>query len=296
MVIIIYFRRRINMSKKKTILDFYQMKKNGEKVSWVTAYDFPMASFAEQAGIDMILVGDSLGMVVLGYQGTIPVTMDDCISHCQAVRRGAPNTFVIGDMPFGSYQISDEDAVNNACGFLKEANVDAIKLEGGRRVISRIKAISDAGIVVFGHIGLTPQSSGQLGGFKAQGRTIDSARELIKDALAIEEAGARALLLEAVPPEVTEYISKKLSIPVYSIGAGAPCDGQLLICGDMLGMFQAFTPKFVKKYANVAEIITEAFKEYISDVKNVKFPEDKHVYHIKDSKEQFEALFKEFEQ
>ncbi|SCL84338.1 3-methyl-2-oxobutanoate hydroxymethyltransferase [Sporanaerobacter sp. PP17-6a] len=284
------------MSKKKTILDFYQMKKNGEKVSWVTAYDFPMASFAEQAGIDMILVGDSLGMVVLGYQGTIPVTMDDCISHCQAVRRGAPNTFVIGDMPFGSYQISDEDAVNNACGFLKEANVDAIKLEGGRRVISRIKAISDAGIVVFGHIGLTPQSSGQLGGFKAQGRTIDSARELIKDALAIEEAGARALLLEAVPPEVTEYISKKLSIPVYSIGAGAPCDGQLIICGDMLGLFQAFTPKFVKKYANVAEIITEAFKEYISDVKNVKFPEDKHVYHIKDSKEQFEALFKEFEQ
>ena len=284
------------MSKKKTILDFYQMKKNGEKVSWVTAYDFPMASFAEQAGIDMILVGDSLGMVVLGYQGTIPVTMDDCISHCQAVRRGAPNTFVIGDMPFGSYQISDEDAVNNACRFLKEANVDAIKLEGGRRVISRIKAISDSGIVVFGHIGLTPQSSGQLGGFKAQGRTIDSARELIKDALAIEEAGARALLLEAVPPEVTEYISKKLSIPVYSIGAGAPCDGQLIICGDMLGLFQAFTPKFVKKYANVAEIITEAFKEYISDVKNVKFPEDKHVYHIKDSKEQFEALFKEFEQ
>lgn len=284
------------MGKKKTILDFYQMKKSGDKVTWVTAYDFPVASFAEQAGMDMILVGDSLGMVILGYEGTIPVTMDDCISHCQAVRRGAPNTFVIGDMPFGSYQISDEDAVNNACRFLKEANVDAIKLEGGRRVISRIKAISDSGIVVFGHIGLTPQSSGQLGGFKAQGRTIDSARELIKDALAIEEAGARALLLEAVPPEVTEYISKKLSIPVYSIGAGAPCDGQLLICGDMLGMFQAFTPKFVKKYANVAEIITEAFKEYISDVKNVKFPEDKHVYHIKDSKEQFEALFKEFEQ
>jgi len=284
------------MSKKKTILDFYQMKKNGDKVTWVTAYDFPVASFAEQAGMDMILVGDSLGMVILGYEGTIPVTMDDCISHCQAVRRGAPNTFVIGDMPFGSYQISDEDAVNNACRFLKEANVDAIKLEGGRRVISRIKAISDSGIVVFGHIGLTPQSSGQLGGFKAQGRTIDSARELIKDALAIEEAGARALLLEAVPPEVTEYISKKLSIPVYSIGAGAPCDGQLIICGDMLGLFQAFTPKFVKKYANVAEIITEAFKEYISDVKNVKFPEDKHVYHIKDSKEQFEALFKEFEQ
>ena len=245
--------------------------------------------------MDMILVGDSLGMVVLGYQGTIPVTMEDCISHCQAVRRGAPNTFCIGDMPFGSYQISDEDAVLNACRFLKESDMDAIKLEGGIRVLSRIKAISDAGIVVFGHIGLTPQSSGQLGGFKAQGRTVESARDLIKDAIAIQEAGARALLLEAVPPELTEYLSNKLSIPVYSIGAGLPCDGQLIICGDMLGLFQAFTPKFVKKYANVAEIITNAFKDYVEDVKGEKFPEDKHVYHAIDSKEAFEALFKEFE-
>ncbi|HYE82360.1 MAG TPA: 3-methyl-2-oxobutanoate hydroxymethyltransferase [Clostridia bacterium] len=283
------------MAKKKTILDLVDMKKKGEKASWITAYDFPMGSFAEQAGLDMILVGDSLGMVVLGYQGTVPVTMEDCISHCQAVRRGAPNTFVIGDMPFGSYQVSDEDAVINACRFLKEADMDAIKLEGGRRVLSRIKAISDAGIVVFGHIGLTPQSSGQQGGFKAQGRDVASARELIQDALSIQEAGARALLLEAVPPELTEYISKKLSIPVYSIGAGLPCDGQLIICGDMLGMFQAFTPKFVKKYANVAEVITNAFKEYVDDVKNGKFPEDKHVYHIKDSIEDFEKMFKEFE-
>ncbi len=283
------------MIKKKTIVDFYEMKKKNEKVAWITAYDFPMASFVEEAGMDMILVGDSLGMVVLGYQGTIPVTMDDCISHCQAVRRGAPNTFCIGDMPFGSYQISDEDAVFNACRFLKEADMDAIKLEGGMRVLSRIKAISDAGIVVFGHIGLTPQSSGQLGGFKAQGRTVESARELIKDAIAIQEAGARALLLEAVPPELTEYITKKISIPVYSIGAGLPCDGQLIICGDMLGLFQAFTPKFVKKYANVAEIITNAFKDYIEDVRGEKFPEDKHVYHAIDSKEAFEALFKEFE-
>ncbi|MGI6585672.1 MAG: 3-methyl-2-oxobutanoate hydroxymethyltransferase [Lutisporaceae bacterium] len=283
------------MGKKKSIVDFYEMKKKGEKVAWITAYDFPMASFAEQAGLDMILVGDSLGMVVLGYQGTVPVTMDDCISHCQAVRRGAPNTFIIGDMPFGSYQTSDEEAVRNACRFLKEADVDAIKLEGGIRVISKIKAISDAGIVVFGHIGLTPQSSGQLGGFKAQGRTVDSARDLIKDAIAIQEAGARALLLEAVPPELTEYICKKLTIPVYSIGAGLPCDGQLIICGDMLGLFQAFTPKFVKKYANVAEVITNAFKEYVDDVKNERFPEDKHVYHAIDSKEAFEALFREFE-
>jgi 3-methyl-2-oxobutanoate hydroxymethyltransferase len=283
------------MGKKKTILDFHNMKKNGEKVAWVTAYDYPTASFAEQAGIDMILVGDSLGMVVLGYNGTVPVTMDDCISHCKAVRRGAPNTFVIGDMPFGSYQVSDEEAVRNAIRFIKEADMDAIKLEGGRKVASRIKAIADAGIVVFGHIGLTPQSSGILGGFKAQGRTVESARELIKDAIAVEEAGAQALLLEAVPPEVTEFIAKKLTIPVYSIGAGLPCDGQLLICGDMLGQFQAFTPKFVKQYANIAEIIINAFKEYIDDVKNERFPEDKHVYHIKDSKEDFEKLFKEFE-
>ena len=270
------------------------MKKENDKVAWITSYDFPTAQFAEQAEMDMILVGDSLGMVVKGYMGTIPVTMEDCISHSQDVRRGAPNTFCIGDMPFGSYQVSDEKAVENAVRFLKEADMDAVKLEGGRRVASQIKSISDAGIVVFGHIGLTPQSSGQLGGFKAQGLTIESARDLIKDAIAIEESGALALLLEAVPPEVTEFITKKLSIPVYSIGAGLPCDGQLLICGDMLGMFQAFTPKFVKKYAKVAEIEIEAFKEYIKDVKEEKFPTDDHVYHAQDSADKFDKLFNEF--
>ncbi len=276
-----------------SVMDFRRMKKEGEMVAWVTAYDYPMASFAEQAGMDMILVGDSLGMVVLGYQSTIPVTMDDCISHCQAVHRGAPNTWVMGDMPFMSYQKSDEDAVANGGRFLKEADVDCVKLEGGRRVITRIMAITDAGMLVCGHIGLTPQSSGQLGGFKAQGRDTGSARELIKDALAIQEAGAYALLLEAVPPELTEFIAKKLTIPVYSIGAGLPCDGQLLICGDMLGLFQAFTPKFVRKYANVAEIETAAFKQYIQEVKNKEFPTDDHVYHILDSREDFERLFKE---
>jgi 3-methyl-2-oxobutanoate hydroxymethyltransferase len=283
------------MIRKKTILDFMKMKEEGDKVAWITAYDFPTASFVEQAGMDMILVGDSLGMVVKGYKGTIPVTMDDCIAHSQDVRRGAPNTFCIGDMPFMSYQASIEDAVKNAGRFLKEADMDAIKLEGGRRVKKQIRAITDAGIIVFGHIGLTPQSSGQLGGFKAQGLYVDSARELIKDALAVEEAGANALLLEAVPPELTEYITGKLNIPVYSIGAGLPCDGQLIICGDMLGMFQAFTPKFVKTYAKVAEIEINAFKEYVRDVKEEKFPGDEHVYHIQDSKESFEELFKEFE-
>lgn len=283
------------MAQKKTRLDFVEMKQKGEQVAWITAYDFPMASFAEQAGMDMILVGDSLGMIVLGYKSTIPVTMDDCISHCQAVRRGAPNTFCIGDMPFLSYQISCEDAVLNAGSFLKEANMDAVKLEGGLRVCPQIKAIANAGILVMGHIGLTPQSSGQLGGFKAQGRDAASARELIKDALAIQEAGAYALLLEAIPPELTTFIAKKLTIPVYGIGAGGPCDGQLLICGDMLGLFQAFTPKFVKKYANVAEIETNAFKEYIKDVKTGAFPADEHCYHIlKGKEEEFYEMLKEF--
>jgi len=284
------------MAKKKGRLELVQMKQSGEKAAWVTAYDYPTATFAEAAGMDMILVGDSLGMVVLGYPGTVPVTMDDCIRHSQAVRRGAPNTFCIGDLPFLSYQVSDEDAVRNAGRFLKEADMDAVKLEGGRRVASRIRAIADAGILVMGHIGLTPQSSGQLGGFKAQGRDPESARELIRDALAVQEAGAFALLLEAVPPELTEFIWKKLTIPVYSIGAGAPCDGQLIICGDMLGLFQAFTPKFVKKYANVAEVEIEAFKAYISEVKEGQFPADEHVYHIlKGKEEEFARMLEEFQ-
>jgi len=282
------------MAKKKNVIEFSKMKKNKEQVAWITAYDYPTASFAEQAGMDMMLVGDSLGMVVLGYESTIPVTMFDCITHCQAVRRGAHNTWLIGDMPFMSYQKSDIDAVENAGRFLKEADMDAIKLEGGVRIASRIRAITDAGILVMGHIGLTPQSSGQLGGHKAQGRKIDNARALIKDALAVQEAGAYSILVEAVPPEVTAFIAKKLEIPVYSIGAG-PCDGQLLISADLVGKFQAFTPKFVKKYANVAEIETNAYKEYIEEVKTGKFPTDDHVYHVIDSIEDFEKMFKEFE-
>jgi 3-methyl-2-oxobutanoate hydroxymethyltransferase len=230
----------------------------------------------------MILVGDSLGMCVYGYEGTVPVTMDQAIAHCEAVRRGAPNTFVMGDMPFLSYQTSDEDAVANAGRFLKEANVDAIKLEGGKRVTSRIRAIVDAGIMVCGHIGLTPQSSGQLGGHKAQGRTRESARLLIEDALAIEAAGAHMLLLEAVPPEVAGVIRRKLSIPVYGIGAGPDVDGQLLIISDLIGQFQAFTPKFVKKYANVAEVVTNAIREYIDEVRSGAFPEEKHCYRMID--------------
>lgn len=279
---------------KKTILDFNDMKKRGQKVAWVTSYDYPMALFAEQAGIDMILVGDSMGMVTQGYKNTVPVTMDDCISHCQAVRRGAPNTWIIGDMPFGSYQVSDEAAVINAVRFCKEADVDCVKLEGGTRVASRIRAITDAGILVMGHIGLTPQSSGQLGGFRATGRDVQSAREVIKDAFAVQEAGAFSILIEAIAPEVTEFVTNKLDIPIYGIGGGVNCDGQVLICGDMLGMFPDFTPKFVKQYANVGEAIISAFKQYIQEVQNGEFPSEEHVYPRKDSLDDFKKLFKEF--
>ncbi len=271
--------------KKMMIHDFYRMKQEALKIIWLTSYDFPTAQFAEAAGLDMILVGDSLGMCVYGYPGTVPVTMDQCIFHCDAVRCGAPNTFVIGDMPFLSYQVSDEKAVENAGRFLKEANVDAIKLEGGVRVVSRIKAIVEAGILVVGHIGLTPQSSGALGGHKAQGRTAEAAKLVVEDALAVQKAGAQMILVEAVPPEVTHYIHQILSIPVLSIGAGLHCDGQLLIVSDMIGQFQAFTPKFVKKYCNVAEIITKAMSDYCEDVRAGKFPGEEHCYRMIEGEE-----------
>ncbi|MFZ7126542.1 MAG: 3-methyl-2-oxobutanoate hydroxymethyltransferase [Desulfobacterales bacterium] len=266
------------MAKKRTRIDLQNMKKEGKRAVWITAYDYWTASFAEQAGMDMILVGDSLGMCIYGYSGTVPVTMDQCIWHCEAVRRGAAQTFIIGDMPFLSYQVSVPDAVRNAGRFHKEAGVDAIKLEGGQRVCDQIRAISDGGMLVMGHIGLTPQSSGQQGGFKAQGRTAQTAKALIEDARAIEAAGAFALLVEAVPPEVCKIIRDTLSIPVYSIGAGADADGQLMICSDVLGIFQAFTPKFVKKYENLGEKTITAFKAYADDARNGVFPADEHTY------------------
>ena len=282
--------------KKHSIHTLLEMKREGRKIVWLTAYDYPTAQFGEAAGLDMLLVGDSLGMCVYGYEGTVPVTMDQCIVHSEAVRRAAPNTFVVGDMPFLSYQVSDEDAVRNAGRFLKEAGVDAVKLEGGKRITPRIRALLDAGIVVCGHIGLTPQSSGQLGGHKAQGRTIESARLLIEDALAIEATGAQLLLLEAVPPEVAGFIARKLRIPVLSIGAGPECDGQLLIVSDLIGQFQAFTPKFVKKYCDVATTVTEAMKAYAADVREGRFPTDEHCYHmVKGEAEKLPRLLKDFE-
>ncbi len=265
---------------KKTILNFKTMKQKGEKITYLTAYDFPMAQLCEKAGFDMLLVGDSAGMVVHGYSGTVPMTMDQMIQHSEDVRRGAPNTFIIGDMPFLSYQLSVENAIANAGRFYKEAGVDAVKLEGGLRVVDKVRGIVDAGMNIMGHIGLTPQSSGQVGGFKAQGRTADTAMEVIEDALAIQAAGAFALLVEAVPPEVGKIITDKLDIPVLGIGAGVHTDGQVLIIGDMLGLFSAFTPKFVKKYANLGEVVEKAFREYIDDVQTGKFPEEIHCYRM----------------
>ena len=270
------------MKKKLTRFDLQKMKDSGQKAVWVTAYDYWTAQFAEQAGMDMILVGDSLGMCIYGYEGTIPVTMDQCIWHSEAVRRGAPSTFIIGDMPFLSYQVNCDEAVRNAGRFFKEARVDAIKLEGGRRVCPQIKAIADGGMLVMGHIGLTPQSSGQLGGFKAQGRTAEAALELIQDSIAIQQAGAFSILVEAVPPEVCKIIRDELTIPVYSIGAGIEADGQLMIVSDILGIFQAFTAKFVKKYANLGEETLKALQAYADDVRAGRFPEAQHTYNMVD--------------
>ncbi len=277
--------------KKKTLLDLYRMREKGEKATWITAYDALTASLAEQAGMDMLLVGDSVGMCVYGYGSTNQMSMPIMLEHTKAVRRGAPNTFVIGDMPFLSYQVSNEESVKNAGAFIQQCEADAIKLEGGVRVTDRIKAIAGSGIVVFGHIGLTPQSSGQFGGFKAQGLTVESAKEVIADAKAVEEAGASALLVEAVAPEVTQVIHEMLRIPVYSIGAGPHCDGQLLIVADLLGWFEAFTPKFVKKYANLSKVIKDAFVEYCDEVRKGEFPTPKHVYNMKEG--ELERLRKE---
>jgi 3-methyl-2-oxobutanoate hydroxymethyltransferase len=272
--------------KKLGLFDFYEMKHQGKKVTWLTSYDFPTAQFAEAAGLDMLLVGDSLGMCVYGYSGTVPVTMDQCIVHCDAVRRGAPNTFVMGDMPFLSYQTSDSDAVYNAGRFLKEAEVDAVKLEGGVRVASQIRAITDAGVTVCGHIGLTPQSSGLLGGHKAQGRTAEAARLVVEDALAVQEAGARMLLVEAVPPEVAGYIARLLDhTGLFHRSRGLSAMGSYLIVSDVMGQFQAFTPKFVKKYLNLAELVTQAMRDYCKDVKGGNFPEEQHCYPMVDGEE-----------
>jgi 3-methyl-2-oxobutanoate hydroxymethyltransferase len=269
---------------KKTILDFYRMVENNEKIVFLTCYDYLTAKYEERAGVDMILVGDSLGMVQLGYDTTYPVTMEDMIRHTQAVRRGAPNTFIVGDMPYMSYQISNEQAVKNAGRFVQEALCDCVKLEGAsNEICSRIEAISNAGILTMGHIGLTPQFSAQLGGYKAQGRSAKAAIDLIKQAKRIEEAGVRFILVEGVPAIVGREITKNAKIPILGIGAGSYTHGQLLIYADMVGLYDNFTPKFVKKYAHIGEEMQKAFVEYCQEVRSGKFPVDEtHSYKIND--------------
>ena len=269
--------------RKVTIPDLRRMKERGEKISFLTAYDYPTARLEDEAGIEMILVGDSAAMCMLGHETTLSITMDEMVTFCRAVARGAQYAFVVGDLPFLSYQPSDRDAVLNAGRMMSEGGADAVKLEGGLRVADRVRAISRAGIPVMGHVGLTPQAHSQLGGFRSQGRSADAALELLRDATALEEAGAFALLVEAVPEEVGRVIAERLSIPVLSIGAGPGCDGQLLIVHDVLGLFQAFTPRFVRRYAELGDAMRRAFVEYRQDVKGRRFPEPHHQYPIPDT-------------
>lgn len=267
---------------KKTVSTLQQAKENGQKITMLTAYDYSTAKLMDEAGIDMILVGDSLGNVILGYEDTISVTMEDMIHHGAAVSCGVKETMVVVDMPFMSYQISVEEAVTNAGRLMKEGRANAVKLEGGKSVCPQIKAITQAGIPVVAHLGLTPQSINALGGYKVQGKSEDAAKKLLEDALAVQEAGAFALVLECVPTKLASLITKKLTIPTIGIGAGNECDGQVLVYQDMLGMFSDYVPKFVKQFAQVGEIMKKAFSDYKEEVASGAFPAEKNSYKIDD--------------
>lgn len=268
---------------KNTVLTFQQAKENGEKLAMLTAYDYSTAKLIDEAGVNSILVGDSLGNVILGYEDTISVTMEDMIHHGAAVARGAKNALVVIDMPFMSYQTSVYDALVNAGRLMKEGRGDAVKLEGGVEVCPQIKAIVDAGIPVCAHIGLTPQSINAFGGFKVQGKSEAAAKKLLEDAKAVEEAGAFAVVIEGVPAKIAALITEQLHIPTIGIGAGKDCDGQVLVYQDMLGMFSDFTPKFVKRYANIGEVMKEAFQNYIKEVRDGVFPAEENTYKVDDS-------------
>lgn len=268
---------------KTTTADFLAMKESGEKITMITAYDYSTAKLVDASGIDSILVGDSLGMVMLGYDDTLSVTMEDMIHHCRAVKRGAENALVICDMPFMSYQTSVYDAVKNAGRLMQEGRAGAVKLEGGVKFKEHIRAIVDASIPVCGHIGMTPQSVNAFGGFKVQGKTLDAAQRLIDDALAVEEAGAFAVVLECVPAKLAEYISGLLTIPTIGIGAGAECDGQVLVYQDALAMYSDFRPKFVKQFAEVGSVMKRGFADYIKEVKSGEFPAEEHCFKIDES-------------
>lgn len=273
---------------KKNIPDFERMKQAGEKISMLTAYDYPSAQLVEKAGVDMILVGDSLGMVVLGYDSTVPVTMEEMLHHTKAVCRGAMQTFVVADMPFMSYATLDL-AIMNAGRLIKEGGADAVKLEGGHHIVPIVQALTRAGIPVVGHIGLTPQTASQLGGFKVQGRDLESAKQLGEDGQSLEQAGAFSLVLEAIPRQVAEQISRELKIPTIGIGAGPDCDGQVLVFHDLLGLFERFKPKFVKQYAQLGLEAVQAIQGYHEEVKSSLFPAEEHTFGL--SNEVIEKLY-----
>lgn len=274
---------------KNTVLTFSDFKKKGEKLTMLTAYDYSMAKLIDESNINAILVGDSLGMVCLGYEDTLSVTMEDMIHHTRAVARGARNSLVVSDMPFMSYQVSVEDAIINAGRLVKEGHAQAVKLEGGKNVCKQIEGIVNASIPVMAHLGLTPQSVNAFGGFKVQGKDEEAARRIIEDAKAVEMAGAFAVVLECVPDKLAKLISETISIPTIGIGAGSGCDGQVLVYQDLLGMYSEFTPKFVKRYASIGDLIKEAFQQYSIDVKDGSFPEEKHTFKI--SEEIIEKLY-----
>lgn len=265
---------------KNTAATLMSQKQSGEKITMLTAYDYTTACIADECGVNSILVGDSLGMVMLGYDTTLPVTMEDMIHHTKAVSRGAKNAFIVGDMPFMSYQTSVYDAVVNAGRLIKEGGAHAVKLEGGAAVCPQIKAIVDSSIPVVAHLGLTPQSVNAFGGFKVQGKTYDKAKQIIDDALKIQETGACAVVLECVPADLAAIITEKLTIPTIGIGAGAQCDGQVLVYQDMLGMTAGHTPKFAKLFADVGALMREGFKAYISETQSGEFPAAEHTFKI----------------
>ena len=267
-------------NQKVTILDIKEKKVNQQPITMLTAYDYPSAKLVDSAGVDIILVGDSLGMTMMGHPTTIPVTMDEMIHHCKMVARGTTNAFLIGDMPFMSYQTSHSDAIQNAGRFLKEGGMEAVKLEGGGTNIEIAKVIIKSGISVMGHLGLTPQSVIQFGGYHVQGKSAESAQRLITDAKKLQDVGCFSIVLEAIPAPVAEMITAVLSIPTIGIGAGNKCDGQVLVYHDLLGLYPDFTPKFVKQYANLSKSITDAVKQYCLDVQQRKFPSDKHSFNI----------------
>jgi len=277
-----------NSRKKVTTLAFRRKKQRGDPITMLTAYDYPTALAIDQAGLDSILVGDSLGMVVLGYANTLPVTMEDMLHHSRAVARGAQFALLVGDMPFMSYQTDVRDAVRNAGRFLQEGGMDAVKLEGGRERTETVRAIIAAGIPVMGHLGLTPQSVNQLGGFRPQGREAAAARRLIEDAQILQDAGCFSIVLESVPARLASFITQRLEIPTIGIGAGIGCDGQVLVTHDLLGLFDRFTPKFVKKYANLHAEMARAFTEYKNDVEGCAFPGEEHSVEMPE--EEWQAL------